>query len=199
MTGKTHDLAAFTALTLVFIYTKDLPQMSVATLVTALGANFVGGLFPDIDQPTSDFWDTFFKISELTVIPFVAKIVVPALGGHRHISHSVLGLLIIGFGSSALLGALSTIILIDMRIVWFCFMIGVVTHILFDLPTKQGVPLLWPLNWKFGIPPFRFLRITSGKFVENIIIFPGMLLYTFYLLYQHQDKILFFLHNNIIK
>jgi len=193
MTGKTHDLAAFTALTLVFIYTKDLPEMTVPTLVTALSANFVGGLFPDIDQATSDFWDNF------RLGPFVAKIVVPALGGHRHISHSILGVVLIGFGSSALLGLLSSIILIDMRIVWYCFMIGVVTHIIFDLPTKLGVPLLWPLNWKFGIPPFKFLRITSGKFVENFIIFPGLFVYTVYLLYQSQDKLLFFLHNNIVK
>ena len=191
MTGKTHDLAAFTALTLVFIYTKDVPQMSVPTLVTALGANFVGGLFPDIDQPTSDFWDNF------RLGPFVAKVVVPFLGGHRHISHSLLGLVLIGFGSAKLLDLLSNIILIDMNIVWYCFMIGIVTHLITDLPTKAGVPLLWPIKWYLGIPPFKFLRITGGKFIENLIIFPGLLIYTGYLLYQHQDKILYFLHNNV--
>jgi len=191
MTGKTHDLAAFTALTLVFIYTKDVPQMSVPTLVTALGANFVGGLFPDIDQPTSDFWDNF------RLGPFVAKVVVPFLGGHRHISHSLLGFILIAFGSAKLLDLLSNIILIDMNIVWYCFMIGVVSHLVTDLPTKAGVPLLWPIKWYFGIPPFKFLRITGGKFIENFIIFPGLLIYTGFLLYQHQDKILYFLHNNV--
>ena len=191
MTGKTHDLAAFTALTLVFIYTKDVPQMSVPTLVTALGANFVGGLFPDIDQPTSDFWDNF------RMGPVVAKVVVPFLGGHRHISHSLLGLLLIGFGSAKLLDLLSNIILIDMNIVWYSFMIGVVTHLITDLPTKAGLPLLWPIKWNFGIPPFKFLRITGGKFIENFLIFPGLLIYTGFLLYQYQDKILYFLHNNV--
>jgi len=191
MTGKTHDLAAFTALTLVFIYTKDVPQMSVPTLVTALGANFIGGLFPDIDQPTSDFWDNF-RLGH-----FVAKVAVPVLGGHRHISHSLIGLVLITFGSAKLLDLLSNIILIDMQIVWLCFMIGVVSHLITDLPTKAGLPLLWPIKWYFGIPPFKFLRITGGKFIENFIIFPGLLFYTGVLLYQHQDKILYFLHNNV--
>jgi membrane-bound metal-dependent hydrolase YbcI (DUF457 family) len=76
-------------------------------------------------------------------------------------------------------------------------MIGVVSHILFDLPTKAGVPLLWPLKWCFGIPPFRFMRITSGKFVENWIVFPGLLIGTAILLYQHQTKLMYFFHHTI--
>lgn len=190
MTGRTHDLAAFTALVIAFVYAPVIPAMSLETVVVAMGANFVGGLFPDIDQPTSDFWDNF------RLGPFVAKIVVPALGGHRHISHSFLGLVIIGLGSSFLLDWTLPYILLDINadIVWNAFMIGVVSHILMDMPTKAGVPLLWPFGFKFGIPPMKSLRIESGKFVEKWIVFPGLLLFTGYLLFEHQDKVLLFIH-----
>lgn len=186
MTGKTHDLAAFTALLAVCIYLPAIPQMSAATAIAAFGANFVGGLFPDIDQPTSDLWDNF------RLGPFIAKLVCPALGGHRHISHSILGVFLIGALSRLLLQLLSSIILIDMEIVWYAFMIGVVSHILTDLPTRAGVPLLWPLTCKFGIPPWKSLRMESGKFVENWIVFPTLLATSLYLLYTHQAKFLEF-------
>lgn len=189
MTGRTHDLAAFTALTIVFTYAPTIPIMSLPTVITALGANFIGGLFPDIDQPTSDFWDNF------RMGPFVAKVVCPALGGHRNISHSLLGLLVIGFGSRWLLGWILPFILLDIdaEVVWIAFMIGVISHILTDMPTKAGVPLLWPLNWSFGFPPVRALRMDSGKFVEKFIVFPALLCVTGYLLYSHQDRVLEFI------
>lgn len=187
MTGRTHDLAAFTALVIAFISLPQIPAMSLPTAIAAFGANFVGGLFPDIDQPTSDLWDNF------RLGPFIAKIICPALGGHRHISHSLVGVVLFGAMSRLFLEMLGTIVLIDMKIVWVCFMIGFISHIITDLPTKDGVPLLWPLKWKFGIPPFRFLRFESGKFVENWLVFPALLLFTGYLLYSHQAIILQFL------
>ena len=52
MTGRTHDLAAFTALTYV-VATQPLPEMKLSTVLVALSANFIGGLGPDIDQPTA--------------------------------------------------------------------------------------------------------------------------------------------------
>lgn len=190
MTGRTHDVAAFAALTAALIYLPLLP-MSLPTAAMAFGANFIGGLFPDIDQPTSDLWDNF-RGGE-----FVSKVVCRFLGGHRHISHSLIGVGLIGFILDKTLYALSSIILIDMRIVWWSFMIGVVSHLLMDMPTKEGIPLFWPLKLKIGIPPFRFLRIRSGHFVENFIIFPGFCLLILYLLFTNQVKVLDFLHNYI--
>ncbi len=191
MTGRTHDLAAFTALVIVFLGMSQLPVVSLPTAVVAFGANFVGGLFPDIDQPTSDFWDNF------RLGPFVAKIVCPALGGHRHISHSILGFFLIGGISWLVLQLLSPIILIDMQIVWDCFMIGIFSHFFMDMFTKEGLPLLWPLTWKFGIPPLRFFRIEAGKFMEKYLVFPSLLVLTGYLLYIQQSKLLEFLHSYI--
>ncbi|MBP9699906.1 metal-dependent hydrolase [Candidatus Woesebacteria bacterium] len=190
MTGRTHDVAAFAALTFALIQLPLIP-MSLPTAAMAFGANFIGGLFPDIDQPTSDLWDNF-RGGE-----FVSKVVCRFLGGHRHISHSLIGVGLIGFILDKSLYAVSSIILIDMRIVWWSFMIGVVSHLLMDMPTKEGIPLFWPLKLKIGIPPFRFLRIRSGHFVENFIIFPGFCLLILYLLFTNQVKVLDFLHNYI--
>ena len=191
MTGRTHDLAAFTALVIALLYLPQLPIISLATAITAFGMNFVGGLFPDIDQPTSDFWDNF------RLGPIVAKVVCPALGGHRHISHSLLGLALFGFGSHFLFQLLAPIILINMTVVWYAFMIGILSHFVMDFVTKEGLPLLWPLCWKFGFPPFKFMRIETGGFIERVIIFPGLLVLTAYLMYHNQIKLLELLHHSI--
>ncbi|HLD01890.1 MAG TPA: hypothetical protein VJC10_03345, partial [Patescibacteria group bacterium] len=55
MTGRTHDLAAFTALTYVVV-THPLQEISLATALVAFTANMVGGLAPDLDQPTANLY-----------------------------------------------------------------------------------------------------------------------------------------------
>lgn len=188
MTGRTHDLAAFTGLVLAFIALPLIP-MSVPTAITAFGANFVGGLFPDIDQPTSDLWDNFRGGK------FAGKFFTRMLGGHRHISHSLIGLFLIGFLLEKFLWMISSIFLVNMEIVWWSFMIGVVTHLIADSVTKDGIPLLWPLKWKIGVPPLRILRMKAGGVVENVIVFPGLLISTGYILFLYQNKVLDFFHN----
>jgi inner membrane protein len=188
MTGKTHDVAALAALLGVLAWLPSLPAMTPATAVVAFAANFVGGLFPDIDQPTSDFWDNF------RLGPYVAKIVCPALGGHRHISHSLIGYGLTGILSQLILGAVSSIVLLDMSPIWWSFMIGVTAHLLTDLPTKAGLPLLWPLRWKFGIPPWRFLRIESDSFLENWLVFPGFVFLCLWFLYTYDQHYLSLWH-----
>ncbi|MEP7167172.1 MAG: metal-dependent hydrolase [Candidatus Woesebacteria bacterium] len=188
MIGRTHDLAALTALNIAFLIL-PLMQMSLATAATAFFANFIGGLFPDIDQPTSDLWDNF-RGGEL-----ISKYVCKLLGGHRNFSHSIVGVIAIGAVSAFTLQKLSTIVLIDMQIVWLCFMIGVLSHILADMPTKEGVPLFWPIMFKVGIPPFRFMRIRSGFFVEKLIVFPGLLALNAYLIYANYGKYIDLVHS----
>lgn len=182
MTGKTHDLAAFTSLVGVIIWLPTLPPMSIPTAIVAFSANFIGGLFPDIDQPTSDLWDNF------RFGPAFARVFTYLLGGHRHLSHSLIGMWLIGFLLDLFLRMLSSIVLIDMKMVWYSFMIGAISHVVMDMFTKAGVPLFWPLKYKVGFPPFQFLRIQSNSFIENRVIFPGLILFTLYLLYLYQIK-----------
>lgn len=191
MTGRTHDLAAFTALTAAFAYL-PLTQMSLATLFTAIGANFVGGLAPDLDNSTASLW------KQIRGGTFIGKILAPVLGGHRLISHSLVGLFLTGFILEKILQALGTILLVDMSVVWDAFMIGMISHLFMDMLTKEGIPLLFPLPWNIGIPPLASLRIKTGGLIEKSIIYPGLMILTGYLMYLHYAKILDFFRHYIV-
>lgn len=186
MTGRTHDLTAITLLNIVFI-SQSLIHTTLSTVFVAVGANLIGGLVPDIDQPTADLWR---RIPGGSII---GRIISPLLGSHRMISHSFAGIVIFGFLSMKFFDAISSVVLVDMILVWFAFMIGFISHILIDLITKEGEPLLFPLPFKVGIPPFQFLRIKTGGFIEKSIIFPGLMLTNGYIIYFHYTKYLEFL------
>lgn len=190
MTGRTHDLAAFTALTYI-VATQPLFQMSLGTALVAFTANMIGGLAPDIDQPTARIWQDmrFGKV--------IGKLISPMLGRHRFISHSLIGLALFGFVSKVLLNLASSVVLINMDIVWWSFMIGFVSHLIMDSFTHDGVPWLFPLPIRFGFPPIRFLRIKTGGILEKSIIFPGLILITFYVFYSHYGKLLDLLRHYI--
>lgn len=190
MTGRTHDLAAFTALSYV-VLTNPLPHISLATALFAFSANMIGGLAPDIDQPTADLWH---KLPGGSVY---SRLFTPFLGGHRHISHSILGLVLFGFLSKTILGLASGVILVDMNVVWASFMIGYVSHLVMDTFTHDGVPWLFPIPICFGIPPFAFLRIKTAGLVEKSFVFPGLLIGNVYIFYSHYQQVLLFLHEYI--
>jgi membrane-bound metal-dependent hydrolase YbcI (DUF457 family) len=67
----------------------------------------------------------------------------------------------------------------DAHIVWWAFMIGVASHLFMDMFTKEGVPLLLPIPVKFGIPPLKALRLTTGKIGEKVL-FLGLLAFDFW-------------------
>lgn len=190
MTGRTHDLAAFTALTYT-VATQPLHAMSFPTLIVAFSANMIGGLAPDIDQPTADLWN------KIPAGSFFGRLITPVLGGHRFISHSILGILIFGFGFRKLLDLGSSFILADMNVVWWAFMIGFVSHLVMDTITREGVPWLFPIPIRFGIPPLRFLRIKTGGIVEKSFIFPALLILNIYMYYNYHSKFLDFLRHYI--
>lgn len=52
MTGRTHDLAAFTALGIVVLANPP-GAITLSTAILAVFFNLVGGIAPDIDQPTA--------------------------------------------------------------------------------------------------------------------------------------------------
>lgn len=182
-------MAAFTALNLVMVSQPSIPQMSLATALVAFSANMIGGLTPDIDQSTADLW------RRLPAGTVVGKALSPLLGGHRFISHSILGIFVFGWLTSILLDKMSSVVLVDMQIVWWSFMIGYISHLIMDTLTRDGVPWLFPIPIKLGIPPFRALRLTTGGMIEKSIIFPGLMIFNGYLVYQHYHLFLNFLKN----
>ncbi len=190
MTGRTHDLAAFTALNYIIV-TQPLSPVSLSTALVALSANLVGGLAPDIDQPTANLWN------RLPGGSVIGRIITPILGGHRFISHSILGIFLFGFGLNFLLNQASHVLLVDMNVVWWAFMIGFVSHLVMDTFTRDGVPWLFPIPINFGFPPFKFLRIKTCGLVEKSLIFPGLMVLNGYIFYSNYGKYLELLRHYI--
>jgi membrane-bound metal-dependent hydrolase YbcI (DUF457 family) len=146
------------------------------TLVSSCIAAFIGGLAPDLDEASSDAWD------KVPAGSLLCKIIDPLLGGHRFISHSLVGMTLFGVIVYFLMGWVSTFILVDKYYVTIGFLIGMTSHLIADGITKEGIPLLFPLAWKFGFPPFAFLRVRTGSWVEKYLVFPlltGMNIFLF--------------------
>lgn len=184
MTGRTHDLAAITALGVV-VLSQPVKTVTLATAIIAVFANLVGGITPDIDQPTAPFW------RNLPVGKYFGKIFDALTGGHRFLTHSLLGLALFGFAAHWLLVFLHPIMAqVDIDLVWWAFMIGMASHLVMDTLTKEGVPWLLPIPLKFGFPPIKRMRITTGKFSENWLIFPGLLLVNAWIYFANYDKVL---------
>lgn len=192
MTGRTHDLAALTTITC-FIALQPLTPITLATAVSAVSANLIGAAAPDLDQPTGKLWR---KIPAGTLL---GRILHPFFGAHRSISHSFLGVGIFGFVAWQVLIYMSAFLLVDIQTVWLSFMLGLLSHLFADLFTKQGLPLLFPVPVKFGIPPIRALRITTGKIVETSFVFPLLLCLNAFVIYQNYEKFLDFFKNYIIR
>ncbi len=112
MTGRTHDLAAITALG-VIVLSQPPRTVTLATAIVAIFANLVGGIAPDADQPTAPFW------RNLPVGKYFGKIFGLVNGGHRFITHSILGLAVFGFAVHWLLVFLDPIMgSVDRELVW---------------------------------------------------------------------------------
>lgn len=192
MTARTHDLAAISALAVVFASVSVAP-ITLSTVVLAVFANLIGGITPDIDQPTAPFW------RNLPVGKYLGKIFDKMLGGHRFISHSIIGLALFGFLFHWLLVFLQPIMPhVNIGYVWWAFMIGMVSHLVMDTLTKEGVPWLLPLPFKLGFPPIKAWRVTTGAWVEVWVVFPFILLLDAWLALHHSQQIIHLLHTTVI-
>lgn len=191
MTARTHDLAAITALALAALV-MPVQTVSLSTVLVGVLANQIGGIVPDIDQPTAPFW------RNLPIGRVFGKAFDMLLGGHRFLSHSLLGLALFGLLANLLLRFLHPIMPhVDIQLVWYAFLIGVLSHLIMDTLTKEGVPWLLPIPVKFGIPPLKSLRITTGKHVETLLVFPALILVDIWLFASHYDQLLAFIKSQL--
>jgi|SRR3989344_2747784 len=164
MTARTHDLFAATAGLVAIVY-GQVPEMTLGTAVVAASSLFLGGMAPDLDEPGAQFWQRM-PAGAGTIL---GKIVAPVFGSHRFVTHSLVGLALLGWVVRKVLEWSNGWLVISIEVVWWAFMLGAVSHLVADMLTKEGVPLLWPLPWKFGIPPFKNLRITTGGWMEKAL------------------------------
>ena len=182
MTARTHDAIAFASL--VTVATLFPPEkLNVLTLFASLVANVIGGLLPDIDQATNRLWDMLPSGNE------VGKNLRGLFLHHRTITHSLLGLFIaykfFGWFLPQILNPTS----IDVSLVYWSLMIGYTSHLVGDIFTKDGLPLLFPIQWKFGIPPWPALRVRAGTWVEFYLVLPGVGIYLLWFIWGHQTEL----------
>jgi membrane-bound metal-dependent hydrolase YbcI (DUF457 family) len=76
---------------------------------------------------------------------------------------------------------------VDQVVVWWAFMMGVASHLMADALTKEGVPFFFPIPIKLGFPPIKFLRITTGEWVEKLV-FVGLIFLNGWLIHSYADK-----------
>lgn len=131
----------------------------------------VGALLPDIDHPNSILGRRCGFVSHTLHRWY----------GHRSITHSVFGLLLLctlGFGLSSLGIALcnsqgihiSVALESTFRLALFSLIFGCALHLLADSLTKEGIPLLWPHTERYGLIPLTALRFRVGTWVEYVFL-----------------------------
>lgn len=133
----------------------------------------------------------------MTLGTLFGKFISPLFGGHRFISHSILGIILFGVLSKLFLILISDVLLVDMNIVWWAFMIGVVSHLVTDTFTYEGVPWLFPIPLHIGVLPIKALRFHTGGIIEKGVVFPGLVLLNMWIFYSHHAQIIEFLRRGI--
>lgn len=179
MLGLTHQMIALVAaLWLLTIYPVSL-GWSIG--VMAIIAVMVGALTPDLDHPTANLWRRLIG-GRLFGMLFNAF-----SGGHRHFTHSLIGIAAIGGGTHYVATHLLAPLYIPVALViWRAFMIGYISHPIADTLTDQGVPWLWPLPWNIKIPPgHKAARVTTGSLVERLLVRGAIIICAVLLLTRH--------------
>lgn len=166
MTGKTHQVIGISVGLGSFLASAH-PVYGPATLAAVLVGSSLGSLLPDIDTATSKIWQTlpYGRVMGEVVDPFL---------GHRNLTHSLLGAGLIGLGTYYLFVHFPEYWGIDTLVLWRSTLLAYASHLVADMLTVQGIPLFFPWQRSFGIPPQPFdgLRIVTGKWFENLIVFP---------------------------
>lgn len=159
-------------------------NIGAVTIGLSLVANTAGSMLPDIDQGSNKLWD-LLPYGDL-VGRYLSKIFM----SHRSLSHSLLGLFLFGYVFHWLLPKTINGSLVNVSIVYASLMIGIVSHFLADGVTEEGLPLLFPLKYKFGFPPFKHLRMKTGHWFERYVVTLGILAFIIWLTANHYDTLL---------
>jgi len=104
-----------------------------------------GALLPDLDTTTSGLGRFCKPVSSM----LERKV------GHRTVTHSLLGLGLIGLATGPLVLLSSA--------AWVWLLVGALTHILLDTANITGVPLFWPARLEVVLVRDRSLRVPYGS------------------------------------
>jgi len=136
------------------------PPVSWPSLAGFFVCALLGGTAPDLDKPRQ-FW--------------ARALAHTAFGGHRHLSHSLVGLILASALAGLVLGGVGPAFGIAPALPFLGFVAGYVSHLVLDSLTIEGVPWLFPVHTYVGVPPWSHLRVRTGNFVEQFVVMPALL------------------------
>ena len=186
MMGTTHQMIALLAA--FWVLTQFPVSIGLGLGVLAIFCVMVGALTPDLDQPTANLFRRTLGGK------LVHRLFTVFSGGHRHFTHSILGIVAIGYLLSlGIQSLLHPSVHSSAYVLWYAFMIGYISHPIADTLTDRGVPWLWPLPWDIKIPPGpEELRVTTDSFVERILVRGGIIVAAVLLGISHWQTLLLF-------
>lgn len=184
MTGTSHAVVGLSCYLLAVHELNLLPAtptfantQQYALLLAGAGLSVLGAYLPDIDNVRSTATHRIWGRGLLNRL--FGGTFRRLVGGHRAGTHSLWAALLL-IGSYFIF----TPIIIDGylfppswrglwpagAVAWLGFIIGYISHILADMPTPDGVQILWPLSKRcYHILP-RGLRFRSGSWTEYIVV-----------------------------
>lgn len=224
--GHTHALSGLVTGAAVGLYASHvrlehvgLGHLSPGHLAVFTGLTAGAAVLPDIDHPKSSLARSFGFLTT-----GFAWLVGKISGGHRHLTHSILGIagftllawlavkirhdiggkiilaaflsLIIagalyaltvhGHGADvlAIAGAIALVITgYGLSLFAIAVCLGCITHVLGDMLTIEGCPLLYPVEWRFRLLP-KPLAFTTGTWPELWVLDPALLASLGWLVYR---------------
>ena len=183
MTGKTHQVIGLTAGLASYLYRVP-AHYAPATLAAVLVTSHLLALLPDIDSQAGLIWKS---------LPFggMARHVVNPFLQHRNLTHSLLGLGIVWYGLNLSLAHVPTYWSINAPAVLIAGLVAYVSHLIADMVTVEGIPLIFPFGHMYGFPPhpLQGIRIVTGGWFENLLIFPLVNLVLIALLYTQWSNL----------
>ncbi|MGI8866077.1 MAG: metal-dependent hydrolase [Rubrobacteraceae bacterium] len=177
MNGTTHAIFGVGALAGAAL------ALDVEPALYAYPVAVVAAWLPDVDNPRSTLGNGLSRrknpIANAVTRPVswmlrTASFTLVRVVGHRTLTHSLLGMAIFLLPSWLLLGSFPDLIL--------ALSAGCVSHVVADSLNKPGVPLLWPLRWRFRLLPggMRSGGIAEFFVAATILILTAWAIYEVY-------------------
>ncbi|WWO95314.1 MAG: metal-dependent hydrolase [Candidatus Dasytiphilus stammeri] len=144
MTSRSHIIFIFAMI----IAIKRFHIITYADWWHIIPGAILTSLLPDIDHPKSLIGQRLKCLSYPIAYFF----------GHRGFTHSLLAVIVCSY-------LIKKILQLPLDIQYGMLM-GYISHLTADWCTSAGIPLLWPLPWKFRVPLF---HISTGKLPERFL------------------------------
>lgn len=184
MLGVTHQMIALlAALWLLTLYPVN---VGIAVGILAVMAVMIGALTPDLDHPAANIWRRMLGGRA------IGHIFDTFSGGHRHFTHSFIGIIVIGFLTHRGITTFLNPQYFDTAfLIWRAYMIGYISHPIADTFTDRGVPWFWPLRFNIKIPPGpEQVRVTTDSLVERLLLRAAIVVTVVMLLRTHWSTLL---------